>query len=120
MVLPFAPILVGMYVLVATSGGVPRIDIESNCQATEKTIQDIFGDSTGITVGNCMRQENAAREDMLKDWASYTAADKAHCAQPKGYNPSYVEWLTCFEMQRDVRQLRLENPVPGAQPRPRR
>ena len=33
-------------------------------------------------------------------------------ARTKAYLPSYVEWLTCLEMERDVRNLRRE-PTPG-------
>jgi hypothetical protein len=28
----------------------------------------------------------------------------------KVYLPSYVEWLTCLEMERDVRKMRLGEP----------
>ena len=43
MFLPFVPMFVGMHVLVATAGTVPRIDIEKTCRTSEKTIKEVFG-----------------------------------------------------------------------------
>jgi hypothetical protein len=36
------------------------------------------------------------------------AADKAQCMRTGVYLPSYVEWLTCLEMERDVRKMQQE------------
>ena len=105
---PFIPIVLGTYILAAASGGLPKIDAQATCQSTENIITGLFGDKTMATVENCMRQENEALTQIRKDWATYSAADKALCAQPRAYMPNYVEWLTCFEMFRDVRKLRQE------------
>ena len=40
------------------------------------------------------------------DWSSYDGSDRKDCVQPNGYLPSYIEWLTCFEMSRNVREMR--------------
>ena len=60
----------------------------------------------------CVSSEQKAREQMVKDWTQYAAGDKARCVQagPKVYLPSYVEWLTCLEMERDVRKMRQGEP----------
>ena len=123
MFLPFAPIFVGMHVLVATTGDVPRVDIQKTCRASEKTIKEVFGNtSMGSTFENCMEQEKANLEQLLKDWGTYPAAAKAQCVQPSAYMANYTEWLTCLEMERDVAKMRLENPDPAVpvQPRSRR
>ena len=123
MFLPFVPILVGMHVLVATAGDVPRIDIEKTCRASEKTIKEVFGNSdTGNVFESCMTGEKNTLEQLIKDWGTYPADAKVRCVQPSVYMPNYTEWLTCLEMERDVRKMRLENPnadVP-VQPRSRR
>jgi hypothetical protein len=62
------------------------------------------------TFGSCMSDENDARNQLEKDWATYPASDKARCIQPKEYTPGYVEWLTCLEMDRDVRVMRKGQP----------
>jgi len=113
---PFIPIVFGAYVLAAASGAPPRIDAEATCRATQSIISGLFGDQTMATVENCMRQENEALAQIKKDWATYSAADKELCAQPRAYMPNYVEWLTCFEMFRDVRRLRQEGTKAGAAP----
>jgi hypothetical protein len=38
----------------------------------------------------------------------YPMTAKQLCVQPKIYLPSYVEWLTCLEMDLDVRTMRTE------------
>ena len=52
----------------------------------------------------CVDSENKARDQIIKDWGTYTASDRSGCVQPAGYVPSYVEWLTCFEMNKSVRE----------------
>ena len=125
MFLPFAPIFVGMHVLVATAtaGNVPRIDIEKTCRASEKTIKEVFGNSDmGNVFGSCMVAEKTTLEQLIKDWGTYTSEAKVRCVQPSVYMPNYTEWITCLEMERDVRRMRLENPDPivPVQPRSRR
>jgi hypothetical protein len=123
MFLPFAPIFVGMHVLVATAGNVPRIDIEKTCRASEKSTKEVFGNTAiGNIFESCMATEKANLEQLLKDWGTYPAVAKERCVQPAVYMPNYSEWLTCLEMERDVSKMRLENPDPSVsvQPRSRR
>ena len=50
--------------------------------------------------------EQAARDQIVKDWATYPAIAKSRCVQPNEYLPGYVEWQTCLEMTKDVLQMR--------------
>jgi hypothetical protein len=50
--------------------------------------------------------ENDARAQLDKNWASFPASDKGRCIHPGEYLPSYVEWLTCLELTRDVKAMR--------------
>jgi len=59
-----------------------------------------------------------ARDQLVKDWASYPALAKSRCAKPQEYLPGYVEWLTCIEMTRDSLQILKETRAP-APPIPR-
>jgi hypothetical protein len=54
----------------------------------------------------CVADERAAREQLLKSWATYPAGVKAACVQPQEYLPGYVEWQTCIEMTQSVLELR--------------
>jgi hypothetical protein len=58
----------------------------------------------------CLDSEQKAREQIIKDQATYSSADKRRCMRTSVYLPSYVEWLTCLEMERDVRKMRQGEP----------
>jgi hypothetical protein len=95
----------------AKGGGPPTIDIQSVCRATDKEIHAVFSDITRNVYDVCMTDEQDARAQLVKTWATLAASDKARCVQPAGYLPSYVEWLTCLDMARDVRTMRKEQAV---------
>jgi hypothetical protein len=69
-------------------------------------VQLMGGSTAGNDLDICVRGEEAARQQLTKDWGTYKAADKTLCVQPKVYLPSYMEWLTCLEMERDVTKAR--------------
>ena len=105
---PFVPLVVGTQLFMVAANEPPKVDIATTCRTSEREITKLFGSSTMLTYEGCMRQQNDAYEQIEKNWATYPAADRAHCAQARAYMPSYVEWLTCFEMQRDIRRLRAD------------
>jgi len=94
----------------SAAGSAPTVDIKRTCQVAQKTITAIFGDDTAITVDGCLRQEQEAADHLAKNWATYPSEDRQRCVNRTSYMPSYVEWLTCFEMARDVRQIRKDQP----------
>ena len=98
----------------AASSGVPTADIATTCRTSEKTLINIFGDETQQTYQSCMTSENGAREQIVKNWQNYPAGARQRCVNTTGYMPSYVEWLTCLEMEQQVNELRKKaetNPV---------
>jgi hypothetical protein len=48
---------------------------------------------------SCIRDEQAARDRLRQKWAHFSAEARNVCAQPSGVAQSYVELLTCLEMQ---------------------
>jgi hypothetical protein len=112
MLIQFTPLVSGLYVLAAATGGTPTVDIRKTCQESEKAVTAIFGNATVATYDNCVSQEQAARASIVKDWAKYTAQDKELCINTTGYMPSYVEWLTCLEMAGNLRESRKAQPTP--------
>jgi hypothetical protein len=94
----------------AKDSGVPKLNTEYDCRASEKAMAAATGTGSD-TFGSCMSDENDARKQLEKDWATYPASDKARCIQPKEYTPGYVEWLTCLEMERDVKAMRKGQPA---------
>jgi hypothetical protein len=104
-------ILTAASTALAKGGGLPKLDIETACHASEKAVAAIITASNDM-FSSCMSDEKDARDQLDKNWATYPAVDKARCIQPKEYMPGYVEWLTCMEMDRDVKAMRKEQPGP--------
>jgi len=90
----------------AASNGVPTADIATTCRTSERTLITIFGTGTQQNFQSCMTSENGAREQIVKNWHTYPAGARQRCVNTTGYMPSYVEWLTCLEMEQQVNQLR--------------
>jgi hypothetical protein len=89
----------------ARAGSVPTIDVQKGCAAADKDMAAIFGPNSGPTIGTCLNEEQDARQEMINKWTTYPQGDKGKCINTTGYLPSYVEWVTCLEMYRDVRGL---------------
>jgi hypothetical protein len=94
---------------VAKDGGPPTIDIQKTCRENVNALSTILGGQIGQDMNVCLMDEQAAREQIVKDWATYPAIAKERCVQPKEYLPGYVEWQSCLELTRDVLKLRKEN-----------
>jgi hypothetical protein len=95
----------------ARDAGLPRLDIEFACHASERAVSAVVSVTTDI-FKSCLDDENEARERLDKDWASFPTSDRGRCIHPSEYLPSYVEWLTCLEMTRDVKEMRKGRPAP--------
>jgi hypothetical protein len=99
----------------AAAADVPTIDIQNTCGIAATAMVQLMGGSSVDSDRNiCLGSEQGARAQLVKDWASFVAEDKTRCVLTKVYLPSYVEWLTCLEMARDVRKMRLDHPNPRA------
>jgi hypothetical protein len=100
------PTVIVTTILIAASDGPPTVAIDKTCRASTDEIARLFGDATMATFDACMKQQNDALERIKLDWRTYPSSDKARCVQPTAYMPSYVEWLTCFEAEREIRRIR--------------
>jgi hypothetical protein len=112
MILPKALALsVQLIVLVATGDSVPQLDIEPVCNGIAEHGGVTFRDpAVPQEKKNCIESELAVREELVKQWSSFSADDRAHCINETtmGGESSYTELLTCLEMARDVRAMRAE------------
>jgi hypothetical protein len=95
----------------AKDSGPPTIDIQRTCRESSSALIGLTGSDSQDTFSSCMNDEQTARDQLVKDWATYPAPAKALCVQPKEYLPGYVEWQSCLEMTRDVLNLRKEQAV---------
>jgi hypothetical protein len=85
---------------------VPTVNIQKTCRTAATAMVSLGSPGAGRDEEICLKSENDARERMIKDWSSFEASDRKDCIQPNVYLPSYIEWLTCFEMNKNVREMR--------------
>jgi hypothetical protein len=91
----------------AAQAQVPVVNIQATCKAASAVTLGLMGNTDSQTdINICLDSENRARQQLAKDWSTYVAADRTECVQTGVYLPSYIEWLTCLEMNRSVRQMR--------------
>jgi hypothetical protein len=120
MILPAALALSAQFMM-PVADGVPQLNVEQVCEGIAKQGGVTFHDPA-IAQGkkNCLESEQAIRDELVKQWSSFTAADKTSCANESkmGGESSYTELLTCLEMARDVRAMRNEQQgaASGAKP----
>jgi len=112
MILPKALALgVQLIMPVAGGNGVPQLDVEPVCKGIAEQGGVTFRDPrVEQEKKNCIESEQAVREQVVKQWSSFSADDRTHCVNETtmGGLSSYTELLTCLEMARDVRAMRAE------------
>jgi|SRR5215471_11627350 len=85
---------------------VPTVNIRETCEAAAKVSVSLSSPGTGGDLDICMKGETDAQQQLTKNWSTFQASDRAGCIQTGVYLPSYIEWLTCFEMNKVVREMR--------------
>jgi hypothetical protein len=123
MMLPAALVL-GVGLMTPVVDSVPKLNVEQVCQGIAQQGGVSFHDAD-ITVEkkNCLDSENAIRDQLAKQWSSFSSADKIACTNEAemGGDSSYTELLTCLEMARDIRTMHTDTPPSNqaAAPAPR-
>ena len=95
--------------LAKDGGGPPTIDIQKTCRENVNALGTSLGAEISQDLMVCLMDEQSARDQLVKDWASFPAIAKQRCVQPKEYLPGYLEWQVCLELTRDVLKMRKEN-----------
>jgi hypothetical protein len=76
----------------------PVFDAAKGCRATNSVAGDRYD--------RCIRDENSARDELSKQWSQFSASQRRQCSQEvRGFEPSYVELLTCLQMARDAKTM---------------
>jgi hypothetical protein len=114
--MPFAAHAFASSLVTVAADNVPTLKVEPSCKAA-----GVEGVITGRTADSCLNDEKAAREELVKNWSSFSGDDKTHCLSmvSTGGSPSYVELLSCLEMSRDAKKIAQgrkldEQPAPAA------
>jgi len=100
-----AVILCAATAALAKDAGLPNIDIQMTCRESSSALSGLTGNDNQ-DFDACMNDEQAARDQLTKNWASYPALAKLKCLKPKEFLPGYVEWQSCLEMTLDVIKMR--------------
>jgi hypothetical protein len=116
MILPKALALGAQLLMpVAAGDGVPNLNVEQVCEGIAKQGGVTFHDpAIAQEKKNCLDSEQAIREELVKQWSSFSANDRTHCVNESvmGGDSSYTELITCLEMARDVRAMREQQAPP--------
>lgn len=81
-------------------GGVPALDVKGSCSDAQKFST---GDDRVNAYKGCMQDEMAAKDQLSKRWSTFKPKDRSNCVeQSRTPSPSYVEVLTCLEMDSDA------------------
>src|SRR5215467_1321440 len=94
-------------ILSARSDDIPTLDVNPVCRGIASQ-SELEAGLQRTNFEQCVQSEQATREQIKKEWSTFTTADKSHCVAlaKTGGEASYTELLTCLEMSRDVRALR--------------
>jgi hypothetical protein len=122
MILPKALALGAQLLMpVAAGDGVPNLNVEQVCEGIAKQGGVTFHDpAIAQEKKNCLDSEQAIRDELIKQWSSFSANDRTHCVNEStmGGDSSYTELITCLEMARDVRAMREQQAAPPTATKP--
>ena len=77
------------------AGTIPPYNVDGSCRADTEAA----GDPSAYQ--SCVKDEEAAKQAVARKWSSYSTAARQICtSEQDGVSQhSYVELMTCFEMQ---------------------
>ena len=84
--------------LAAGRGSVPNLDIKTTCHASG--VSSLGSGGIDQSEDACLRDEHGAHDELVKMWPKVPAAIRETCSNEVriGGSPSYVELLTCAQM----------------------
>ena len=113
--------------LSARSDDVPTLDVNPVCHGIAMQ-GELEAGLQQTSFQQCVQSEQAVRDEIKKEWSTFTTPDKTHCvALAKTGGESSYTVITCMEMARDVRKLHQDQqkgsdtssaPVPVGLPAP--
>ena len=101
-----ASLLVATAASAASTGPPPKLDIKATCQRA----QPLSGGEKSAYQG-CLDDELQAQKELAMSWSSFKAGAQKDCVEETkiGGAPSYVELLTCLELDKQAQEAALEN-----------
>jgi hypothetical protein len=109
----FPAMMVGGHLMIEVVDKVPDLNFEPICR-------DAAGEQLGIkdNFAICIQGEKTARNQLAAHWGEFEPADRARCIRLSTLDRagSYIEVLTCLELERDAKKLRRATPQTTPQP----
>jgi len=101
--------------LAARSDDVPVLNVQQVCRGIAQQAMD--PSETGgpdLAMSQCVASEQEVRGDLVKAWSTFVGEDKHHCTleATMGGEASFTDLITCLEMARDVRKMRIPHDLP--------
>jgi hypothetical protein len=94
---------------VAFADGVPRYNLAPLCRgiAQQGGMSLLPNQTGGKDYKGCIASEMAVRRQLVKQWPSFKAANKANCIgeNSAGGLPSYTGLLSCLQMAQEASKL---------------
>ncbi len=83
--------------VVALAASLPNIDIHNACHKAEVTA---IPEKRASVVESCIREEEKARGILSQTWTGFSSGARQSCSEANGgFQYSYVELLTCLQVQ---------------------
>ena len=94
----------------AADDRLPTIDLEKRCRAAAAASQDMLGNRTAgeDAYKSCMTAEQEAKTALTAAWKDIPRNYRVRCIDPSVHSPSYVEWISCLELDLDAKQSRIK------------
>lgn len=74
----------------------PQMDVATICRPARTAA---LPEDKASSYDNCVREESEARRQIQQSWSQYSAGVRSDCTFPSGVSESYVELLTCLELE---------------------
>lgn len=83
----------------------PKLDIKATCRRA----QPLSGQQNAYQ--GCLNDETDAQRELSRTWFDFKAGPRSTCTQETkiGGAPSYVELLTCLQLDKQAVEARIEN-----------
>ncbi len=102
MIIPLPAMAIGAHLAFTVADTVPQLNVEPSCRMSVMGTPQVTQ-----SIDACLKDEQSARDQLVSEWSSFTAADRSKCIDlsTMGCQPTYTEVLTCLEMMRDARRI---------------
>ncbi len=109
MMVPAMMLALATQLTVTIADDVPHFDLEPVCRGiSQQGGLDLEPNkSVKQDYNSCLKSEMAVREQLVSQWSTFNASDKANCigGSSAGGLASYSGLLTCLQMAKEVRKL---------------